>query len=125
MVTFLATASGFTLFGVGSAFWGLLAGALTLAVTRSWRRSRRAASGGGAGQDTEGVQESDETVEAAEAVRGKDGGAREATGTPANRTRMADGAHETGGTGEAGEDATITEGQEPGDPGADSRSARG
>ena len=37
VVTFLATASGFTLFGVGSAFWGLLAGVLTLLVTRSFR----------------------------------------------------------------------------------------
>ncbi|MEW2140114.1 benzoate/H(+) symporter BenE family transporter [Streptomyces sp. NPDC005409] len=40
VVTFLATASGVTLLGVGSAFWGLLAGALTLAVTR-WRRTPR------------------------------------------------------------------------------------
>ncbi|WP_026338771.1 benzoate/H(+) symporter BenE family transporter [Nocardiopsis sp. CNS-639] len=94
VVTFLATASGFTLFGVGSAFWGLLAGALTLAVTSSWRRSRHTASVGGAWQDTEDAWE-------------------------------ADGAHETGGTGQAGEDGTTTEGQEPGDPGADSRSARG
>jgi benzoate membrane transport protein len=125
VVTFLATASGFTLFGVGSAFWGLLAGALTLAVTRSWRRSRRAASGGGAGQDTEDAREADGTAEAAEAVRGKDGGARKATETPAAPTRMAGGAHEAGGSGQAGEDGTITEAQEPGDPGADSRSGRG
>ncbi|MFF2652877.1 benzoate/H(+) symporter BenE family transporter [Streptomyces sp. NPDC058045] len=34
VVTFLATASGFTLLGVGSAFWGLLAGALTALVLR-------------------------------------------------------------------------------------------
>ncbi|MFE2532193.1 benzoate/H(+) symporter BenE family transporter [Streptomyces sp. NPDC059371] len=34
VVTFLATASGVTLLGVGSAFWGLLAGGLTVAVTR-------------------------------------------------------------------------------------------
>ncbi|WP_457033308.1 benzoate/H(+) symporter BenE family transporter [Kitasatospora sp. P5_F3] len=34
VITFLATASGVTLLGVGSAFWGLLAGALTIAVTR-------------------------------------------------------------------------------------------
>lgn len=40
VVTFLATASGVTLLGVGSAFWGLLAGALTVAVTRG-RRPRR------------------------------------------------------------------------------------
>jgi benzoate membrane transport protein len=40
VVTFLATASGFTLLGVGSAFWGLLAGVLTLLVTGAWRRSR-------------------------------------------------------------------------------------
>jgi benzoate membrane transport protein len=35
LVTFLVTASGLTLFGIGAAFWGLLAGALTLLV---WRR---------------------------------------------------------------------------------------
>ncbi|GAB2511663.1 benzoate/H(+) symporter BenE family transporter [Nocardiopsis aegyptia] len=40
VVTFLATASGFTLLGVGSAFWGLVAGVLTLLVTGAWRRSR-------------------------------------------------------------------------------------
>ncbi|MCX5384681.1 benzoate/H(+) symporter BenE family transporter [Streptomyces sp. NBC_00083] len=34
VITFLATASGVTLLGIGSAFWGLLAGVLTLAVTR-------------------------------------------------------------------------------------------
>jgi benzoate membrane transport protein len=34
LVTFLVTASGVTLFGVGSAFWGLIAGALTLVVLR-------------------------------------------------------------------------------------------
>lgn len=38
VITFLATASGVSLLGVGSAFWGLLAGALTVAVTR--RRQR-------------------------------------------------------------------------------------
>ncbi|MEE7559369.1 benzoate/H(+) symporter BenE family transporter, partial [Xanthomonas sp. Kuri4-2] len=32
LVTFLATASGLTLLGIGSAFWGLLAGAATLLV---------------------------------------------------------------------------------------------
>jgi len=32
LVTFLVTASGMSLFGVGSAFWGLVAGALALAV---------------------------------------------------------------------------------------------
>jgi benzoate membrane transport protein len=41
-VTFLATASGVTLLGIGSAFWGLLAGALTFAVTRGGRRPTRA-----------------------------------------------------------------------------------
>lgn len=34
VVTFLATASGVTLLGVGSAFWGLLAGVVTAALTR-------------------------------------------------------------------------------------------
>jgi benzoate membrane transport protein len=42
VVTFLATASGLTLLGVGSAFWGLPAGALTGAVTRG-RRPRSSA----------------------------------------------------------------------------------
>lgn len=39
-VTFLATASGVTFLGIGSAFWGLLAGTLTTVVTRGWRRRR-------------------------------------------------------------------------------------
>lgn len=38
VVTFLATASGVTLLGVGSAFWGLVAGLLTLLVLRLGRR---------------------------------------------------------------------------------------
>jgi benzoate membrane transport protein len=38
VVTFLATASGVTLLGIGSAFWGLLAGALTTLVTTAGRR---------------------------------------------------------------------------------------
>ncbi|MNM78360.1 Inner membrane protein YdcO [compost metagenome] len=38
LITFLVTASGFTLFSVGSAFWGLVAGLLTLLVL-NWRRA--------------------------------------------------------------------------------------
>lgn len=34
LVTFLVTASGLTLAGIGSAFWGLVAGAVTLALSR-------------------------------------------------------------------------------------------
>jgi benzoate membrane transport protein len=38
LVTFLVTASGVTLFGIGSAFWGLVAGVLALVVLRGrWR----------------------------------------------------------------------------------------
>jgi benzoate membrane transport protein len=37
VITFVATASGVTLFSIGSAFWGLVAGLLALAV-RGWRR---------------------------------------------------------------------------------------
>ena len=37
LITFLVTASGLTLFGVGSAFWGLVAGALSRVVLL-WRR---------------------------------------------------------------------------------------
>lgn len=36
LIAFLVTASGLTLFGIGSAFWGLLAGVLTLLVLR-WK----------------------------------------------------------------------------------------
>lgn len=36
LVTFLVTASGFSAFGIGAAFWGLVAGVLALAVLR-WR----------------------------------------------------------------------------------------
>ncbi|MER5214835.1 benzoate/H(+) symporter BenE family transporter [Streptomyces sp. NPDC002838] len=43
VITFLATASGVTLLGIGSAFWGLLAGLLTALVTQGGRRSRQAA----------------------------------------------------------------------------------
>lgn len=42
VVTFIATASGVTLLGIGSAFWGLLAGVLTALVTRNWKQSRAA-----------------------------------------------------------------------------------
>lgn len=41
-ITFLATASGVTLLGIGSAFWGLLAGVLAVLVTRSLRREGKA-----------------------------------------------------------------------------------
>jgi benzoate membrane transport protein len=37
LVTFLVTASGVSLFGIGSAFWGLVAGALALAVLQANR----------------------------------------------------------------------------------------
>ncbi|MBZ4015706.1 benzoate/H(+) symporter BenE family transporter [Streptomyces purpurogeneiscleroticus] len=38
MVTFLATASGVTLLGIGSAFWGLLAGVLTSVILSTGRK---------------------------------------------------------------------------------------
>ncbi len=34
LITFLVTASGMALFGIGSAFWGLAAGVLSTAITR-------------------------------------------------------------------------------------------
>jgi benzoate membrane transport protein len=37
LITFLVTASGVTLFGVGAAFWGLVAGALAFFVL-NWQR---------------------------------------------------------------------------------------
>ncbi|NEB79324.1 benzoate/H(+) symporter BenE family transporter [Streptomyces sp. SID14478] len=42
LVTFLATASGVTLLGIGSAFWGLLAGVLTSVVASLGRRTKAA-----------------------------------------------------------------------------------
>ena len=39
IVTFLVTASGLTLLGVGSAFWGLIAGGICYAVLRLSRRT--------------------------------------------------------------------------------------
>ena len=39
LITFLVAASGVTLFGIGSAFWGLIAGSLTLAVLRARAKS--------------------------------------------------------------------------------------
>ncbi|MCX5317285.1 benzoate/H(+) symporter BenE family transporter [Streptomyces sp. NBC_00154] len=44
VVTFLATASGMTLLGIGSAFWGLHAGVLTSVIASVGRRRRAAAS---------------------------------------------------------------------------------
>jgi benzoate membrane transport protein len=38
LITFLVTASGVTLLGIGSAFWGLVAGTLALGVLRFQKR---------------------------------------------------------------------------------------
>jgi benzoate membrane transport protein len=40
-LTFLVTLSGVSLLGVGSAFWGVVAGAVALAVPRAFARLRR------------------------------------------------------------------------------------
>ncbi len=37
VITFLVTASGTSLFGIGSAFWGLVAGGISLLVINGWR----------------------------------------------------------------------------------------
>jgi len=42
LITFLVTLSGVTLAGVGSAFWGVVAGALALAIQGIGRRERPA-----------------------------------------------------------------------------------
>jgi benzoate membrane transport protein len=41
LVTFLVTASGITLFGIGSAFWGLLAGVLALLLMLAGRKAEK------------------------------------------------------------------------------------
>lgn len=38
LITFMVTASGFTLFSIGSAFWGIVAGVLTLMIL-NWRKA--------------------------------------------------------------------------------------
>ena len=38
LFTFMITASGLTLFGIGSAFWGLLAGAVSALILSGFRR---------------------------------------------------------------------------------------
>ncbi|WP_418361455.1 benzoate/H(+) symporter BenE family transporter [Streptomyces gilvosporeus] len=45
LITFLATASGVTLFGIGSAFWGLVFGVAAHLVLTRWRRPRSAPTG--------------------------------------------------------------------------------
>ena len=42
LITFLVTLSGITLAGIGSAFWGVVAGAIALFV-QQWRPARTAA----------------------------------------------------------------------------------
>jgi benzoate membrane transport protein len=39
LVTFVTTASGFSAFGIGSAFWGLVAGGIVLALQRIGRQA--------------------------------------------------------------------------------------
>ncbi|MFM9372725.1 benzoate/H(+) symporter BenE family transporter [Streptomyces sp. Da 82-17] len=78
LVTFLATASGVTLLGIGPAFWGLLAGVLTSAVTTTGRRRGRgvrvpgAAPGSGPGSDA-GPGPGSETGTVAAGERGREG----------------------------------------------------
>lgn len=38
LITFMVTASGLTLFSIGSAFWGIVAGVLTLVIL-NWRKA--------------------------------------------------------------------------------------
>lgn len=39
VITFVVTASGLSFFGIGSAFWGLMAGLAMLAILKAWRKS--------------------------------------------------------------------------------------
>lgn len=43
LITFLVTASGVTLLGIGSAFWGLVAGGLAIAILQGWQTSTKKA----------------------------------------------------------------------------------
>ncbi|MGD3108499.1 benzoate/H(+) symporter BenE family transporter [Streptomyces sp. YGL11-2] len=69
VITFLATASGMTLFGIGSTFWGLLAGVLAAAVL-NWRR-RAATPPPPQKQDASQQRQEEEAEEAEEARQGE------------------------------------------------------
>ncbi|MBT6117701.1 MAG: hypothetical protein HOH66_07525, partial [Rhodospirillaceae bacterium] len=45
-VTFLATASGMTVFGLSAAVWGLILGGIVLAVTRRLAAAKQSSAGG-------------------------------------------------------------------------------
>ncbi|MFC5143165.1 benzoate/H(+) symporter BenE family transporter [Streptomyces aureoversilis] len=66
VVTFLATASGMTLAGIGSTFWGLLAGVLATVVLNGRRREPAAAREPETGKETETVEKPAGPVGAAE-----------------------------------------------------------
>mgnify|MGYP002620158057 CR=1 FL=1 len=59
LITFLVTASGFSLFGIGSAFWGVLAGGLALLVQNLRLRTPRSRVGMG----EQGLQQAPPAVE--------------------------------------------------------------
>ncbi|MEU6739900.1 benzoate/H(+) symporter BenE family transporter [Streptosporangium sandarakinum] len=102
VATFVVTASGFTLFGVGAAFWGLVAGgAMTLL---HGRRKDRA----GSGESTGGTGDSGEGVEGA----GDSGGS-------------AEGAGESAGAGESGPHGSAGDPGESGLPGEKAGGSRG
>ncbi|RKS05089.1 benzoate membrane transport protein [Nocardiopsis sp. Huas11] len=84
VVTFLATASGFTLLGVGSAFWGLIAGVLTLLVTGAWRRARGQAGSDSAPASKAGAEDGAESTAGAESE--PDTSPEAATTSAANRS---------------------------------------
>lgn len=44
LITFMVTASGLTLFSIGSAFWGIVAGVLTLVIL-NWRKGLKSIAG--------------------------------------------------------------------------------
>ncbi|MEO8508933.1 MAG: benzoate/H(+) symporter BenE family transporter, partial [Betaproteobacteria bacterium] len=39
LLTFLVTASGISLLGIGSAFWGLVAGVAAMSILRAWPKA--------------------------------------------------------------------------------------
>jgi benzoate membrane transport protein len=81
VVTFVVTASGMSIVGIGSAFWGLLAGVLALLLRRGgWRRPARAT---GAAETDAGVQEDSSPSERRDPV-----GTASSTGS---HTRIVDG----------------------------------
>ncbi|MGV9327942.1 benzoate/H(+) symporter BenE family transporter [Streptosporangium sandarakinum] len=114
VATFVVTASGFTLFGVGAAFWGLVAGgAMTLLHGR--RKDRTGSE--------EGTGDTGEAGEAGSSGKGVEGAGE--TGGSGGPGKNVDGAGEGAGAGESGAHGSAGAAGESGLPGKKAGASQG